>query len=42
MVLAVSLIVFLGWGGGLSEHVALPRTAVYEIPENVSMEVAGE
>ncbi|KAF6236211.1 hypothetical protein HO173_005841 [Letharia columbiana] len=29
-----------GWGGGLSEHVVVPRKAVYEIPENVSMEVA--
>ena len=31
-----------GWGGGLSEHVVVPRKAVYEIPENISMEVAGE
>ncbi|KAL8704506.1 MAG: hypothetical protein Q9225_008084, partial [Loekoesia sp. 1 TL-2023] len=28
-----------GWGGGLSEHVVVPRTAVYEIPEPVSMKV---
>lgn len=28
-----------GWGGGLSEHVVLPRHAIYHIPENVSMEV---
>ncbi|KAL8857482.1 MAG: hypothetical protein Q9178_005976 [Gyalolechia marmorata] len=27
-----------GWGGGLSEHVVVPRAAVYEIPESVSME----
>ncbi|KAL8702924.1 MAG: hypothetical protein Q9201_003904 [Fulgogasparrea decipioides] len=27
-----------GWGGGLSEHVVVPRAAVYEIPEAVSME----
>lgn len=32
----------VGWGGGLSEHVVIPRKAVYEIPSNVSMEVAGE
>ena len=32
----------VGWGGGLSEHVVVPRNAVYEIPENVSLEVAGE
>lgn len=31
-----------GWGGGLSEHVVVPRNAVYEIPENVSLEVAGK
>ncbi|MCJ1224880.1 hypothetical protein MMC12_001527 [Toensbergia leucococca] len=28
-----------GWGGGLSEHVVVPRASVYEIPEGVSMEV---
>ncbi|KAL8806064.1 MAG: hypothetical protein Q9182_001596 [Xanthomendoza sp. 2 TL-2023] len=27
-----------GWGGGLSEHVVVPRAAVYEIPDSVSME----
>lgn len=32
----------VGWGGGLSEHVVVPRNAVYEIPENVSLEVAGK
>lgn len=31
-----------GWGGGLSEHVVIPRKAVYEIPDNISMEVGGE
>lgn len=32
----------VGWGGGLSEHTVIPRKAVYEIPDNVSMEVAGK
>lgn len=32
----------VGWGGGLSEHVVVPRKAVYEIPDKVSLEVAGE
>ena len=32
----------VGWGGGLSEHVVVPRNAVYELPENVSLEIAGE
>ncbi|KAL9588235.1 MAG: hypothetical protein Q9203_002950 [Teloschistes exilis] len=27
-----------GWGGGLSEHVVVPRAAVYKIPEGVSLE----
>ncbi|KAL8714371.1 MAG: hypothetical protein Q9220_001704 [cf. Caloplaca sp. 1 TL-2023] len=27
-----------GWGGGLSEHTVVPKDAVYEIPESVSME----
>lgn len=31
-----------GWGGGLSEHVVVPRKAVYEVPKNVSLEVAGK
>ncbi|KAM0804478.1 hypothetical protein BDR22DRAFT_602578 [Usnea florida] len=31
-----------GWGGGLSEHVVIPRQAVFEIPDNVSIEVAVE
>jgi len=29
-----------GWGGGLSEHVVIPRKAVYEIPDSVSMDIA--
>ncbi|KAI4161983.1 MAG: hypothetical protein LQ342_004431 [Letrouitia transgressa] len=29
-----------GWGGGLSEHVVVPRKAVYAVPEKVSLEVA--
>lgn len=32
----------LGWGGGLSEHVVIPRTAVFEVPDQISMEVAGK
>ena len=36
------LIWLAGWGGGLSEHVVVPRNAVYEIPENVSIEIAGK
>ncbi|KAL9602497.1 MAG: hypothetical protein Q9219_001791 [cf. Caloplaca sp. 3 TL-2023] len=31
-----------GWGGGLSEHVVVPRAAVYEIPESVSLELGGK
>lgn len=30
-----------GWGGGLSEHVVVPRAAVYEIPDAVSLEAGG-
>lgn len=51
-VLVVSLLILLhrlpsqphivGWGGGLSEHVVVPRKAVYEVPDNVSLEVAGK
>lgn len=29
-----------GWGGGLSDHVVVPRKSVYAIPDNVSLEVA--
>lgn len=32
----------LGWGGGLSEHVVLPRHAIVHIPKSVSLEVGGE
>ncbi|TKA64175.1 hypothetical protein B0A49_05971 [Cryomyces minteri] len=28
-----------GWGGGLSEHVVVPQSSVYNIPDNVSLEV---
>ncbi|KAF2768070.1 GroES-like protein [Teratosphaeria nubilosa] len=28
-----------GWGGGLSEHVVVPEYAVYQLPDNVSLEV---
>ncbi|KAI9828103.1 MAG: hypothetical protein M1832_003630 [Thelocarpon impressellum] len=28
-----------GWGGGLSEHVVLPRASVYALPDNVSLEL---
>ena len=30
-----------GWGGGLSEHVVIPRKSVFAIPDSMSMEVAG-
>ncbi|KAI9718649.1 MAG: hypothetical protein M1828_006657 [Chrysothrix sp. TS-e1954] len=28
-----------GWGGGLSEHVVIPWTSLYKLPDNVPMEV---
>ena len=28
-----------GWGGGMSEHIVLPETAVKKIPDNVSLEL---
>ena len=31
----------VGWGGGLSEHIVVPRSAVYEIPDGVSLEAGG-
>lgn len=34
--------IFVGWGGGLSEHVVVPRKAVFEIPDSVSMDIAGK
>lgn len=30
-----------GWGGGLSEHIVVPEYAVYKLPDNVPMDVAG-
>ena len=30
-----------GWGGGLSDHVVVPEYAVYHLPDNVSLDVAG-
>ena len=32
---------YAGWGGGLSEHIVVPRSAVYEIPDGVSLEAGG-
>ncbi len=32
----------LGWGGGLSEHVVLPRHAIVHIPKSIPLEVGGE
>lgn len=31
-----------GWGGGLSEHVVVPEYAVYNLPDNVGLDVAGK
>ena len=31
-----------GWGGGLSEHIVVPEYAVYPLPDNVPMDVAGK
>ncbi|KAF2762302.1 GroES-like protein [Pseudovirgaria hyperparasitica] len=28
-----------GWGGGLSEHIVLPKSCCYKLPDNVSLEV---
>lgn len=36
------MIDLIGWGGGLSEHVVVPRAAIYEIPDSVSMKLGGE
>lgn len=30
-----------GWGGGLSEHVVVPRHSAIPVPDDVSLEVAG-
>jgi threonine dehydrogenase-like Zn-dependent dehydrogenase len=31
-----------GWGGGLSDHIVVPEYAVYQLPDNVGLDVAGE
>ena len=31
----------IGWGGGLAEHIVLPRSAVIPIPDSISLEVGG-
>lgn len=36
------LTVLPGWGGGMSDHVVVPEYAVYKVPDNVSLEVAGK
>lgn len=33
---------FLGWGGGLSEFMVVPRESVHQIPDSMSLEAAGE
>lgn len=34
--------IYLGIGGGLAEYTTVPRYAVYKIPDNVSLKVAGK
>ena len=31
-----------GWGGGMSGHVVIPRTAVFPVPNSIPLEIAGE
>ncbi|ETS73890.1 hypothetical protein PFICI_13756 [Pestalotiopsis fici W106-1] len=31
-----------GWGGGLADYIAVPRSAVWKLPENVSLEFGGK
>lgn len=31
----------LGWGGGLAEHIVLPKSCVIPIPDSISLEVGG-
>ena len=31
-----------GWGGGLAEHIVVPEYAVFHVPDNVSLDVAGK
>lgn len=31
-----------GWGGGLAEHIVVPEYAVYPLPNNVPLDVAGK
>ena len=32
----------VGWGGGLSEHIVVPTSALYRLPKNVPMQIGGE
>lgn len=31
-----------GWGGGLAEHIVVPTSTLYKLPDNVSLEIGGE
>lgn len=31
-----------GWGGGLADHIVVPEYAVYKVPDNVGLDVAGK
>jgi hypothetical protein len=31
-----------GWGGGLAEHIVLPTSTLYRLPDNVSFEMGGK
>jgi threonine dehydrogenase-like Zn-dependent dehydrogenase len=31
-----------GWGGGLAEHIVVPTSTLYHLPDNVSLEIGGK
>lgn len=31
-----------GWGGGLADHIVVPEYAVFKVPDNVALDIAGE
>jgi len=31
-----------GWGGGLAEHIVVPTSTLYRLPDNVPLQIGGE
>jgi threonine dehydrogenase-like Zn-dependent dehydrogenase len=39
--LGSQILMSTGWGGGLADHIVVPTSTLYRLPDNVPLEIGG-